>query len=68
MTIYITSYDVNDLENPGISTDSDFKSLRDVIKQLGTPNYSSRNKGILVYGKGNDRVMFTNTPFNLGTL
>lgn len=62
--IYVTAYRADDLDHPDKSLDSGFTSIMQVINAMGPPN-SRPAPSVLVYGVGNDRVLFSRAPFNI---
>lgn len=64
MTIYVTAFKADDLDNPEKSIDSGFTSLMSVMKSIGYPDFRPA-PNVLIYGKGNDRVVFSQVAFNI---
>lgn len=65
MIIYATSFNINDLENPGVSMDSGFTSIEQVLEVMGNPDQPRLASQLLVYGKHDDRVIFSRVPFRI---
>jgi len=65
MTIYATSFKHSTLECTGHSTDSGFESLDQVVELMG-PEYLTRTPRLVVYGPGEDRVVYSkNLTFSI---
>lgn len=62
MTIYATPFKASNKETTGPSTDSGFQSLDDVVAAMG-PDYVARYKAMVIYGPGEDRVVFSKIIF-----
>lgn len=63
MTIYVTPFTDEPRECTGPSTDSGFQSLDDVAVAMGAPDI--RYDAMLIYGGGNDRVVFSRFAFRI---
>ena len=61
MMIYATPYDRDTLKTTGLSVDSGFNSLDDVVEALGPPDHFSHPRWF-AYGE----TAFSDFPFNLG--
>lgn len=61
--IYATPFTVEPRECTGPSTDSGFESLEAVADAMGEP--SARYAAMLIYGDGNDRVVFSRVIFRI---
>lgn len=61
MTIYVTPFTDQPRGCTGASTDSGFPSLDAVAEAMGEP--FRRYPSMLIYGEGNDRVVFTRFIF-----
>ena len=61
--IYATPFKASTKETTGPSTDSGFESLDAVVKSMGS-EYVSRGKRMVIYGPGEDRVVFSDFKFN----
>lgn len=64
MTIYVTPFTDEPRECTGPSTDSGFESLDAVVAAMGE-NYVSRSPAMVIYGDGNDRVVFSRVIFRI---
>lgn len=62
MTIYVTPFTDEPRGCTGPSTDSGFESLDAVAEAMGEPFI--RRRAMLIYGEGNDRVIFSKVKFN----
>lgn len=62
MTIYVTPFKNSTKRCSGPSTDSGFASLDDVVTAMGEPDVK-RSKKMLIYGPGEDRVVFSGFIF-----
>ncbi len=60
MTIFVTNFDPNDLDNPGPSTDSGFQSLEQVIELVGS-DYRTKSERTVVY----EGVVFSDFVFSI---
>jgi len=56
--IYATPFTNANKQSTGVSTDSGFKTLDDVVAIMGPPDLP-RTKKTLIYGQGDDRVIFS---------
>jgi len=56
--IYVTSFKNSNKQCTGTSTDSGFSTLDDVVSAIGPPEVP-RSKKTLIYGQGEDRVIFS---------
>jgi len=56
--IYVTPFNNVNKQSTGASNDSGFATLDDVVAVMGLPDLK-RTKKTLVYGLGNDRVIFS---------
>lgn len=63
MTIYATPFKAGTKETTGPSTDSGFQSLDDVVTAMGEP--LKRYKSMVIYGPGEDRVVFSKIIFRI---
>lgn len=63
MTIYATPFTDEPRECTGPSTDSGFQSLDEVVEAMGEP--AKRYRAMLIYGEGNDRVVFSRIIFRI---
>lgn len=61
--IYATPFTDETRECTGPSTDSGFESLEAVAEAMGEP--SARYAAMLIYGEGNDRVVFSRVVFRI---
>lgn len=61
MTIYATPFKASTKETTGPSTDAGFASLDDVVTAMGEPEH--RYKRMVIYGPGEDRVVFSDFIF-----
>jgi hypothetical protein len=61
--IYVTPYRADDKTITGPSVDSGFKTMTDVVELMGEPLV--KQKSILIYGPGNNRVLFSKLRFQL---
>ena len=64
MTIYATPFKAGTKETTGPSTDSGFQSLDDVVTAMGE-DYVRRGKRMVIYGPGEDRVVFSDFIFRI---
>lgn len=64
MTIYATPFTDEPRECTGPSTDSGFQSLDEVVEVMG-PDYVTRSRAMVIYGPGNDRVVFSRIIFRI---
>lgn len=62
MTIFATPFTDDNKTCTGKSSDSGFASLDEVVACMG-PDYVSWSYKYLIYGEGNDRVIFSPIPF-----
>lgn len=61
--IYVTPFRATDKVTTGPSVDSGFITMNDIIKVMGKP--LAQHKGMLIYGPGDDRVLFSQLRFQL---
>lgn len=61
MTIYATPFRNSDKQTTGPSTDAGFAHGRDHIVETGEPEH--RYKRMVIYGPGEDRVVFSDFIF-----
>lgn len=62
--IYATPFRASDKQTTGPSTDSGFESLDDVVTAMGE-DYIKRGKRMVIYGPGEDRVVFSDFIFRI---
>jgi hypothetical protein len=62
-TIYATPFKASNKETTGPSTDSGSQSLDDVVAAMGEP--LKRYKRMVIYGPGEDRVVFSDFIFRI---
>lgn len=62
--IYATPFRASDKQTTSPSTDSGFESLDDVVTAMGS-EYVSRGKRMVIYGPGEDRVVFSDFIFRI---
>lgn len=62
MIIYATPFNAATLKVTGPSSDSGYTDFDQVVAILGEPDVR-RSKNTLIYGPGNDRVIFTKFKF-----
>ena len=62
MTIYATPFNAHTKECSGPSANSGFINLEDVTAVMGEPDVK-RSKRMLIYGPGEDRVVFSDYIF-----
>ena len=60
--IYVTPFKNSTKQCSGPSTDSGFDSLDTVVATMGVPDVP-RSKRMLIYGPGEDRVVFSDFIF-----
>lgn len=64
MTIYVTPFKNSTKQCSGPSTDSGFDSIDAVVEALGD-NFVYRGKAQVIYGDGEDRVIFSKIIFRI---
>ena len=62
--IYVTPFKNSTKQCSGPSTDSGFDSLDTVAATMGAPDVPA-SKRMLIYGAGEDRVVFSNFIFSI---
>ena len=62
--IYVTPFKNSTKQCSGPSTDSGFDSLDSVAGAMGAPDVPA-SKRMLIYGAGEDRVVFSNFIFSI---
>lgn len=65
--IYATPFRASDLQVTGLSVDSGFESLEQLVKIMGD-NYQGITKRLIIYGDNdsNERIAFSTFPFYTG--
>lgn len=61
--IYVTPFRASDLQATGSSTDSGFESLEAVLAAMGPEHQPRNSTRTVIYGDGEDRVIFSNFIF-----
>ena len=60
MTIWAIPFRAIDRQTTGPGADSGFESFEALVQVMGKPTYKYKRK--YIYGKGADRVLFTDIP------
>lgn len=68
--VYSTQFNKHTKNIVGLSTDSGFKSINEVVDAMGLTQLISRTQRLVIYGNFNDvnHVGFSTFPFYLGDI